>query len=101
MFTGEDTKDVGGVPCAVALPGMKAPHHTILATDRVYYCGHAVAAVVARDRYLARDAADLVEVDYEPLPAVADPEKALEARRSSRASPMARQRRFHSFSRWR
>jgi carbon-monoxide dehydrogenase large subunit len=79
VFTGEDTKGVGAVPCAAALPGQRTPHHTILATDRVYYCGHAVAAVVATDRYLARDAADLVEVDYEPQPAVADPEKALEA----------------------
>ena len=78
VFTGEDIKGVGGVPCAVALPGQRTPNHSILATDRVYYCGHAVAAVVATDRYLARDAADLVEVDYVPHRAVADPEKALE-----------------------
>src|SRR6267142_1925743 len=37
-----------------------------------------VDVVVARDRYLAEDAAELVEVEYEPLPAVIDPEKALE-----------------------
>src|SRR5205823_68925 len=77
VFTGKDTKGVGVVPCGVAMPDLRVPQHTILATDRVYFVGHPVAVVVARDRYLARDAADLVEVDYEVLPAVADPEKAL------------------------
>ena len=52
-------------------------NHHILAVDRVYYVGHPVAVVVATDRYLARDAADLVEIDYDVRPAVADPEKAL------------------------
>ena len=78
VFTGEDTKHIGGVPCAAGLPGLRVPHHTVLATDRVYYVGHPVAVVVATDQYLARDAVDLIEVDYEPLPAVADPEKALQ-----------------------
>ncbi len=77
VFTGADTKDVGPVPCGASLPGLRVPHHHILATDRVYFVGHPVAVVVAIDRYIARDAADLIEVDYEPLPAVADPEKAL------------------------
>ncbi len=77
IFTGKDTKNVGPVPCGASLPGLRVPHHHILATDRVYFVGHPVAVVVARDRYLARDAADLIEVDYEVLPAVADPEKAL------------------------
>src|SRR5438874_292607 len=77
VFTGKDTKGVGVVPCGVAMPDLRVPQHTILATDRVYFVGHPVAVVVARDRYLARDAADLIEVDYEVLPAVADPEKAL------------------------
>ena len=77
VFTGADVKDLGPVPCAASLPGLRVPHHHLLAQDRVYYVGHAVAVVVATDRYIARDAADLVEIDYEPLPAVADPEKAL------------------------
>ncbi|HEX2662881.1 MAG TPA: molybdopterin cofactor-binding domain-containing protein, partial [Candidatus Acidoferrum sp.] len=77
LFTGKDTKGVGVVPCGIAMPDLRVPQHTILATDRVYFVGHPVAVVVARDRYLARDAADLIEVDYEVLPAVADPEKAL------------------------
>ena len=48
----------------------------MLATDKVYFVGHPIAAVVARDRYTAKDAADLVMVDYEELPAVVDPEAA-------------------------
>jgi carbon-monoxide dehydrogenase large subunit len=78
IFTGADIKDLGPVPCAASLPGLRVPHHHLLAQDRVYFTGHPVAVVVATDRYLARDAADAVEVDYEPLPAVTDPEKAIE-----------------------
>ena len=77
VFTGKDTKGVGAVPCGIVMPDLRVPQHTILATDRVYFVGHPVAVVVGRDRYLARDAADLIEVDYDVLPAVADPEKAL------------------------
>src|SRR5712691_10969491 len=77
VFTGKDTEAVGPVPCGASLPDLRVPHHHVLAIDRVYFVGHPVAVVVATDRYLARDAADLVEVDYEVLPAVADPEKAL------------------------
>src|SRR5579871_4420016 len=77
VFTGADIKDLGAVPTASSLPGLRVPHHHLLAQDRVYYAGHPVAVVVATDRYIAADAADLVEVDYEPTPAVADPEKAL------------------------
>ena len=77
VFTGIDTAGVGPLPCGASLPGLRVPHHDILARDRVYFVGHPVAVVVATDRYIARDAVDLVEVEYEPLQAVADPEKAL------------------------
>jgi aerobic carbon-monoxide dehydrogenase large subunit len=77
VFTGEDTRHVGPVPCGASLPGLRIPHHHILATGRVYFVGHPVAVVVARDKYVARDAADLVEVDYDVLDAVADPMKAI------------------------
>ena len=79
VFTGEDTARIGPVPCGASLPGLRVPAHNILAQGRVYFVGHPVAVVVATDRYIARDAADLVEVDYDVLPAVADPERALEA----------------------
>ncbi len=46
------------------------------ATDKTRFVGEPVAVVVARDRYTAEDAADLVAVDYETLPAVVDTEKA-------------------------
>src|SRR5215468_1648201 len=77
IFTGADIQGLGPVPTAASLPGMRVPHHHLLAQDRVYFSGHPVAVVVATDRYLARDAADAVEVDYEPIPAVTDPEKAI------------------------
>ncbi|MBL8233205.1 MAG: xanthine dehydrogenase family protein molybdopterin-binding subunit [Bryobacterales bacterium] len=79
VFTGADLDGVGNVPCGVSLPGLRIPNHSVLAKGRAYYAGHPVAVVVATDPYVARDAADRVEVDYTPLPAVADPEKALEA----------------------
>ncbi|HEY2018570.1 MAG TPA: xanthine dehydrogenase family protein molybdopterin-binding subunit [Bryobacteraceae bacterium] len=79
VFTGADIKDLGPVPCAASLPGLRVPHHHLLAQDRVYFVGHPVAVVVATDRYIAADAAALVEVEYEPTQAVADPEKALAA----------------------
>ena len=62
------------------LVGVRAPvEHRCLATDRVRYVGEPVAVVVARDRYLAEDAAEAVRVEYAPLPAVVDPEEALRA----------------------
>ncbi len=78
VITGDDLAGVGSVPCAGALPDLKMPAHPPLARGRVRYVGEPVAAVVAGDAYSARDAADLVEVDYDPLPAVVDVEKALE-----------------------
>ena len=48
-----------------------------IATDRVRHVGEAVAAVVAESRYIAEDAIDLIEVEYEPLPVVVDPEQAI------------------------
>jgi carbon-monoxide dehydrogenase large subunit len=78
VLTGPDVNDrCGAVPCASDLPGLRAPRHTVLAGSRAYFVGHPVAVVVARDRYLAADAAQLVDVEYEPLAAVTDPEAAL------------------------
>jgi carbon-monoxide dehydrogenase large subunit len=57
---------------------VKDPPRYPLATDKVRYVGDPVVGVLAETRYAARDAAALVEVEYEPLPAVVDPEKALE-----------------------
>ncbi len=78
VLTGEDLqRKIGGVPSASELPDLKVPAHPCLAIGRVRYVGEPVALVVAPDRYKARDAADRIEVDYDPLPAVVDPEKAI------------------------
>ncbi len=69
----------GVVPTAWLLPDLKTPPHPLLAKDRVRYVGDGVALVVADSRYSARDGADLVEVDYEPLQGVSNPRKATEA----------------------
>ena len=59
--------------------GVTAPvRYYCAATDKARFVGEPVAVVVARSRYLAEDAAETVVVDYEPLPAVVDVERALE-----------------------
>jgi aerobic carbon-monoxide dehydrogenase large subunit len=55
-----------------ALPGYVETEQPLLAWPRARYCGEALAAVVAGDRYVAEDAAERVEVDAEPLPCVVD-----------------------------
>lgn len=62
----------------LAWPGMVAGEQTALATDVVRHVGEPVVLVVAGSRALAEDAAELVVVDYEELPAVLDPVAALE-----------------------
>lgn len=59
------------------LPGLRVPERRPLAVDRVRYVGDPLAVILAEDSYIARDALELVEVDYEVLPEVVDPEAAL------------------------
>nr|MBA3906324.1 molybdopterin-dependent oxidoreductase [Pseudonocardiales bacterium] len=67
-----------GLPCAWPItPDMKAPQRPLLATTTVHFAGEGVAIVIARSAAEARDAADLVEVDYDPLEPVLDMEEAL------------------------
>ena len=77
--------DVAGVipPLRVKYDPVRAPKHKtcdwpVLAQERIRFVGEAVAAVVATNRYLAEDAAALVEVEYDPLDVIWDAEKALE-----------------------
>jgi carbon-monoxide dehydrogenase large subunit len=83
VYTGEDlaAAKVGGLPCGWLITGtdgqpMKEPPHPPLAQGKVRYVGDHVAIVIAESQSAARDAADLVQVDYEPLPAVVDASKA-------------------------
>jgi aerobic carbon-monoxide dehydrogenase large subunit len=79
-FAAADLADewAGGLPCAWPVTeDIKMPPHFPLASDEARYQGDPVAVVVAESRALAKDAAELVEVEYEPLPSVADLEKAL------------------------
>lgn len=79
VFTGEDCRAVGSVPCASSIEGLKVPHHPVLAIGKARYVGEPIAAVVADSIYRARDAAEAIAVDYEPLPAVVDLDKAAAA----------------------
>src|SRR2546423_1639489 len=76
-FSGEElARDMRPLD-TVPLPDLKKPDRRPLALGRVRYVGDPVAVVLAEDRYIARDACDLADIDYEPLPAVSDPEAAL------------------------
>ena len=69
------------LPLLIPHPQLSHPKtQRCLASSTVRYAGEAVAMVVAESRYLAEDAADLVQVEYEPLPAVVTPESGAEAR---------------------
>ena len=61
------------------MPTLSQDVQAVLATDKVRFQGQEVAFVVAEDRYSARDALELISVDYEPLPVVIDATKALDA----------------------
>src|SRR3990172_4736315 len=80
VFTGQDLIDggVGKLPCGWNVPNIKVPTHWPLTIDKARHAGDGVAAVVAESPYIAADALDLIEVDYEPLPAVIDAKKATE-----------------------
>jgi aerobic carbon-monoxide dehydrogenase large subunit len=79
-YTGADLQHhwEGGLPCAWPVTeDMRSPVHLPLATDEVRHVGDAVAVVVATERYLAADAVEFVDVEYDPLPVVTDMEAAL------------------------
>ncbi len=80
-FTGDDFIDdfAAGVPCGwIVTEDMKTPDHWPLARGEVNHVGDGVALVAAEDRYLARDALEYIEVEYEELPVVVDVAAALE-----------------------
>jgi carbon-monoxide dehydrogenase large subunit len=78
VYTGKDLAQ-WTTPLRMAPPieGLHPVEMTTLPIDKVRFHGDPVACVIAESRYVAEDAAELVEVDYEPLPAVADLAQAL------------------------
>lgn len=79
VVTGADVRDLGHMPTNRMVQGMKVPPHPILSEGLVACVGDAVAAVAADSAYAARDAADLIVVDWDPLPAQPDVDAALSA----------------------
>ncbi|HZO97217.1 MAG TPA: molybdopterin cofactor-binding domain-containing protein [Gaiellaceae bacterium] len=81
VFTGRDFEHLNPLPCAWQAAGTE--NHVVtpraLEVDRVTFTGAGVAAVVAETRAQAEDALELIEVDWETLPAVVDAERAAEA----------------------
>jgi len=84
VFVGSDINEaIRGVPVGWQVnfkngDTMKEPAHPLLIRDNVRHIGDAVAVVIAETKEIARDAADLVEVDYDVMDAVTDPRKAAE-----------------------
>src|SRR6266545_4908157 len=91
-ITGIDASKAQAIPGVVAvvtgelmaqhklawMPTLSGDTQAVLVTDKVRFQGQEVAAVVAESAYIAKDALELIEVDYEPLPAVTNPQQALE-----------------------
>jgi len=84
VFTGADmaADQIGTLPCGWGINNkdgspMKEPPHPVLATERVRHVGDPVAVVIAESRAAARDAAELIAVDYKELPAVASSSEAV------------------------
>ena len=85
IFTGKDIAEAGinGVPCGWQVDfkngdTMKEPPHPLLVADKTRYMGDSVAVVIAQSKALAKDAAEMVKIDYEPLEAVVHAEEAVE-----------------------
>ena len=77
VLTGDDLEGIGAFPTIWRLPGQKECDTPALAPGKARYVGEPVAAVVADSRYIAEDALDLIDVDYEVLDHVVDVEAAL------------------------
>jgi carbon-monoxide dehydrogenase large subunit len=78
VLTGHDLHEVPSIATTILTrPEAKLVHRPLLVTDKARFQGDPVALVIARDRYVAEDAAELVSVDWEPLEPVVDAEGAL------------------------
>ena len=82
IYTGKDFEAVNGVPCGWQVDfkdgtTMREPKHPLLVADKARHAGDGVALVIATDKYIARDAADEIVIDWEVLPAVTNPKEAM------------------------
>jgi len=82
IFTGADLTGVNGLPCGWLITGsdgkpMNEPPHPVLAQGKVRHVGDQVALVIAETLHQAKDAAELIDVDYEVLPSVVNCVEAL------------------------
>jgi carbon-monoxide dehydrogenase large subunit len=77
VAVGAEVKHLAPMPVNRLVPNVKVPPHPIIADGHVHAAGTPVAAVVAGDAYAARDALELIRVEYEPLPALPEPEGAV------------------------
>jgi aerobic carbon-monoxide dehydrogenase large subunit len=83
IFTGADLTGINGLPCGWLITGtdgqpMKEPPHPVLAQGKVRYVGDGVAMIIAETPDQAKDAAELISVDYDVLQAVVSPVDALQ-----------------------
>lgn len=80
VFTGQDMLDINPLPCAWQAGGVQNNVNTprALAVETVRFVGEPLAVVVAENRYIARDAVDLIEVEYEPLSVIVDAKQAMQ-----------------------
>ena len=90
-INGIDTSRASAVPGVIAvvtgelmaqhnlawMPTMSGDTQAVLATDKVRFQGQEVAAVIAESAYIANDALELIDVDYDPLDAVTTPQQAV------------------------
>ncbi|HWP23744.1 MAG TPA: molybdopterin cofactor-binding domain-containing protein [Candidatus Binatia bacterium] len=86
VITGQDLSEKLNLSPSQLLPNMKIPPHPVLARGAVHCVGVPVAAVVARTRAEAEDAAHAIDVEYQPLPSIANAEEALKP-----GAPLARE----------
>src|SRR2546428_12584778 len=96
VVTGAEVRHVGPMAGNRLVPDMRVPPHPIIADTHVRTAGTPVAAIVAEDPYRARDAVELVDLTYEPPPALPEPQDAVAA---DAPVPFARIERNPSFTR--
>ena len=96
VYTAPDLASLGALPCRAQLTDARGdpcfiPHRPALAEDKVYFVGQAIAAVVAESRQAARDAVELIDVDFEPLQPVVSLDSAV-----SDVAPLVHEERGHN-----